>query len=366
MKKLYVFGTPRRFMAADSTFCRICDGLGNIPHRGELHTCGECRGTGLANPPPLVHPGDEGQAEYDRQIDIGPGVLPTGPTIEFQGREVAGPRGGARVMMQLDEEGNPTNEGLPFGGIFTRSAAPMDAAWAVLKADPAHQLMNRYLEIPYGYSHAGRGRMDTYQSGPAYEIENRLGTVHPAVRHRIADIEAVANPRGGGRHHIDELIADTRYIDRPEFKVGVGGPKPPTQYQYSGMGLLNDYDEEQAYRGAILNASRMALNETDMENVARMGYGGRRFIRPHLRDEDAFYSGGTMADDTLRRTSPDFDHYAIEMRRRGYPLKVIDIPGETDSYGDPMQGYVKYAYRSPNYGMPEDVQMIEGNIMDVM
>lgn len=352
-------------MADDSTFCRICDGLGNIPHAGKLHACGNCRGTGLANPPPLVHPGDEGQAEYDRQIDTGSGVPPTGPTIEFQGREVAGPKGGANIMMQLDEEGNPTNEGLPFGGIFTRSAAPMDAAWAVLKADPAHQLMHRYLETPYRYTHAGRGRLTEHRGQP-YEIENRLGTVHPAVRHRIADIEAVANPRGGGKHHIDELTADTRYLNRPEFKVGVGGPKPPAQHQYSGMGLLNDYDEEQAHRGAILNASRMALNEMDMENVARIGYNrGGRFIRPHLRDESSFY-GGMLGDETLSHTGPDFDPYAIEMRHRGYPLKVIDIPGETDRFGNPMQGYVKHAYRSPNYGMPEDVQMIEGNVMDVM
>ena len=112
-------------------FCQICEGLGRVPYNDTTLSCGHCRGTGLANPPETEHPG-QGEEYVEQRESVG-SVPGTGPTINFQGREVAGPKGGGSVNMQYDEEGNPTNMGIPFGGIFTRSADPLDAAWSVLK-----------------------------------------------------------------------------------------------------------------------------------------------------------------------------------------------------------------------------------------
>ena len=127
--------------------CRTCEGMGKIQHKGQLFNCNECRGSGLSNPPHTSHPG-EGEEYVEERQDLG-SVPSTGPSMTFQGRDVSGPQGGGTVIGQYDEEGNPTNLGIPFGGIFTRSADPLDEAWSVLKQyEPMRPLHRRSVMFP--------------------------------------------------------------------------------------------------------------------------------------------------------------------------------------------------------------------------
>ena len=92
--------------------CGTCFGLGHIEYGDQVFKCNACGGTGVAGPPGLIHPG-EGEEYFFPKTTAGKGS----------------------VTLRVDENNNPSNMGIPFGGLFTRSAEPFEHAWSVLKAE---------------------------------------------------------------------------------------------------------------------------------------------------------------------------------------------------------------------------------------
>lgn len=223
---------------------------------------------------------------------------------------------------------------------------PMDAAWAVLKADPSRSLMMSTTR------HRPRGQKESF----------RVAQAHPAL-----SPETVANIEGVGVHVPEAMYHGDSQKDR--FGMLTIGPTYPSNYDMS-FDLEGMNDEAVAFDQ---HYNLLPRAEGEVQTPIRMGqsiqYGDKygqslpRVLFPSDIQSDLF--------------NPERNIFAQEHALSGYPMDIVEIPGEVDegyeySTGfprrvqEPARGYVSTQPVRQNTGMPPDLQPIEGSVMDVM
>ena len=223
---------------------------------------------------------------------------------------------------------------------------PMDAAWAVLKADPSRSLM-----------------MSTSRLRPRGQKESfRVAQAHPAL-----SPETVANIEGVGVHVPEAMYyGDTR---SPSNRMLTIGQTYPSDYDMSfDLEGMNDraaafdqhYNLLPRAQGEVQKPIRIGQS---IEYGDKYGQSLPRVLRPSTIQSDLF--------------NPERNTFAQEHALSGYPMDIVDIPGEFDEgydystgfprrFQQPARGYVSTQPVRQNTGMPPDLQPVQGSIMDVM